>query len=75
MDIESSPQQSQFTESHYDQDMDWDEDFALVTDEDFRKVWKYEAKRTTVVRLNAEDKVRLLHITANATDCRHRYHI
>lgn len=42
----------------FHQDMDWDEDFNRVTDEDFRKVWKYDAKRTSVVRLLDDDQVR-----------------
>ncbi|KAJ4388600.1 hypothetical protein N0V93_006058 [Gnomoniopsis smithogilvyi] len=36
--------------------MDWNEDFTRVTDEDFRHVWRYEAKSTTVVRSKANDK-------------------
>lgn len=37
--------------------MDWAEDFSGVSEEDFQKVWKYEEKHTTVVRLTSADEV------------------
>jgi hypothetical protein len=39
--------------------MDWARDVAGISEGDFRNVYKYEEKHTTVVRMSAGQKVQL----------------
>lgn len=44
--------------------MDWAEDITGINEEDLRRVWKYEEKYSTVIRLVETDEV-----------CIHNYHV